>query len=43
MLENPPPDSDDVTDECYVPAMLWGDYLTVSQARVAQIIRSNSE
>ena len=24
VLENPPPDSDDVTDECYVPVMLGG-------------------
>lgn len=43
VLEIPPPDSDDVTDECYVPVMLGGDYLSVSRARGAQIIRSNSE
>ena len=40
VLESPPPD---VTDESYVPVLLWGDYLTVVRARGAQLIHSNSE
>ena len=43
VLESPPPDLQDATDESYVPVLLGGDYLTAARARGAQLIRSNSE
>ena len=43
VLESPPPDLQDVTDESHVPFLLGGDYLTAARARGAQLIRCNSE
>ncbi len=42
-LEEPPPDSDEVTDITYTPLLLGGDYLSVARVRGAKLIRGNSE
>ena len=33
VLENSPPDSDNVTDECYVPVMLGGLFVSFTGTR----------
>jgi len=43
VLDSPPSDLQDATDESYITMLLGGDYLTVARARGAQLIRGNSE